>query len=347
MERFDITMSATPGELNTRSTRRVHMANEPYEISFGGILKAACDGSHEARRRLRPDVFSENNGLAMFRLPVVGEEHAIPATAIQDTPSYGVISWIQSSGVPLLDQIRTIPVATRRGILPIGGQLPEARMVAEDPMAATAAQSDPGLTGVPFELSRTVEVQTRLTSQLITQSSEGILDAIEDALQRSIAERLLQQILAGDGQNNQLVGLPSRTDVDGGTYVQHDRGDADGFMLGETAVEDADGTPSAWIFGSSLSDAARATVVEPGASIRVEQEGRLSLSGIATYRDGSLVATTGICADWAKAVTLVTALEIEFVVNRISKPGEVWLTARLPVDLLVIRPEQVFVLTEV
>ena len=266
--------------------------NEPYGITFGGLLKAAVDGGHDAHKRIHPDTFSEHNGLGMFKLPVQGEQHAIPATSIQDTPSVGRIDWIQSSGVPLLDRITTIPVPTRKGVLPVGGALPEARMVAEDPMAATAAQSDPGLVGMAFELAQTIEVQTRLSSQIIVQSSEDILDAVQDALRRAIAERLFQQIVAGSGMNNQLVGLPSRTNVDGGTYVSADMGGADGFVVGETAIEDADGTPTAWVFGKALSDEARATVVEPGASIRVDQEGRLSLSGLRTFRDGSITSTT-------------------------------------------------------
>lgn len=320
--------------------------NEPYGITFGGLLKAAVDEAHEARKRIHPDAFSEHNGIGQFRLPVLGETHAIPATSIQDTPSYGRIDWIQSSGVPLLDRITTIPVPTRKGVLPIGGTLPEARMVAEDPMAATAVQSDPGLTGMAFELAQTIEVQTRLSSKIIVQSSEDILNAVQDALRRAIAERLLQQVLSGSGMNSQLLGLPFRTNVGGGTYTNADRGGADGFVVGETAIEDADGTPTAWIFGRALSSAARATVVEPGASIRVEQEGRLSLSGLRTFRDGSITSTTGLSADWARAVVVVTGMEIEYTVNRVSKPGEVWLTARLPVDLLVVRPEQVYVLTE-
>ena len=42
----------------------------------------------------------------------------------------------------------------------------------------------------------------------------------------------------------------------------------------------------------------------------------------------------------------MTGMNIEYTLNMVSKPGEVWLTARLPVDLLVLRPEQVYVLTE-
>ena len=291
MERFDITLSTTPGELNTR---RVDMANEPYEISFGQVLKAACDGGHEARKRIHPEAFSVHDGVGQFQLPVHGEEYAIPATAIQDTPFYGRIEWLASSGVPLLDRILTLAVPTRRGTVPIGGALPEARMLPEDPMSATAAASDPGITGMIFELAQTIEVQTKLSLQVIVQSSEDILGAVQDALRRSIAERLLQQILGGTGMNNQLLGLPSRTNVDGGTYVTANRGNANGFVEGETAIEDAQGTPGAWALGKAISDASRKVVIEPGGTRRVEEAGRLTLSGLKTYRDDSLTDTTGI-----------------------------------------------------
>ena len=88
--------------------------------------------------------------------------------------------------------------------------------------------------------------------------------------------------------------------------------------------------------------------MEAASSRRVVENanGQIVTTGTPVFKDGSLAGTTGICADWRRAVALVLDTEIEFTINAVSKPGTVKITARLAVDFLALRPELIYVLTQ-
>ena len=103
----------------------------------------------------------------------------------------------------------------------------------------------------------------------------------------------------------------------------------------------------AWALGTDLDTSARKTAVEPGASRRVLEMGRLTLSGLPAQRivEG-LTSTTGLIADWG-TVSVPILSELIVVVDRISNPGYVRLTSRLPVaDPIVTHPSAVFMIEQ-
>jgi hypothetical protein len=200
-----------------------------------------------------------------------------------------------------------------------------------------------------FELSSTVEAKSEVSRQLVVQSGDGVLDDLLEAHRISIADRLLEQILSGDGAGNNLAGIASVIGIGAAEYMAADRGGSDGFQDGEDAVEDGGGRLGgmAWAAGSSLSSSARRAILEPGSDRRVEERARLSLSGLPIQRiTTGLAATTGILADWSLIYVPILS-ELLVVSDLVTNPGDVRVTTRLScADPIVAHPNAVFSLTE-
>ena len=200
-----------------------------------------------------------------------------------------------------------------------------------------------------FELSSTIEAKSEISRQLLVQSGEQVQDDVLEAHRIALADRLLVQILAGDGVGNNLSGIASATGIGSATYMLADRGGDGAFVDGEISVEDAGGRPSGmcWALGTDLSTSARKTAVEPGASRRVEEMGRLVLSGLPAQRVGEgLAATTGILCDWSLVYVPVLS-ELVVVTDVITNPGDVRITSRLAVaNPIVAHPATVYALTQ-
>ena len=151
-----------------------------------------------------------------------------------------------------------------------------------------------------YQLDAVIETKSEVSTQLALQS-EFAMDAVLEAHRIAIADRLLEQTLSGDGQGRNLAGVAGVSGIGGATYVQADRGNDGAFTVGELAVEDGGGRLPfmAWALGKDISTSARTVAIEPGASRRVEERGRLTLSGTPTQRiTEGLVATTALLADW-------------------------------------------------
>ena len=200
-----------------------------------------------------------------------------------------------------------------------------------------------------YDLSSVVEAKSEVSLQLATQTADSVLDSVLEAHRIGLADRLLSQVLSGDGVGNNLNGVASATGIGAGTYAMTDRGSDEAFTDGELAVQDGGGRSPyiAWGFGTTLSTSARKVAIEPGASRRVEERGALTLSGTPVQRiTEGLAGTTGLCADW-RTVVIPVLSELIIVVDRISIPGMVRLTSRLPIaDPIVTHPSAVYALTQ-
>ena len=200
-----------------------------------------------------------------------------------------------------------------------------------------------------YDLSSVVEAKTETSLQIAVQTSDSVLDAVLEAHRIALADRMLEQVLAGDGVGNNLAGVAGATGIGAGTYPLADRGSDEFFTDGELAVEDGGGRSPyiAWGFGKALSTSARKVAIEPGASRRVEERGALTLSGTPVQRiTEGLAGTTGLCGDW-KTVAVLVLSELIIVVDRVSIPGFVRITSRLPIaDPIVTHPAAVYKLTQ-
>ena len=194
--------------------------------------------------------------------------------------------------------------------------------------AATFSEHD-------FDLSSTIETKSEISLQLATQTSDSVLDAVLEAHRIALADKMLEQVLSGDGQGNNLSGVAGATGIGAGTYALADRGSDESFTDGElaVAVEDGGGRTEhmSWGLGTDLSTATRKVAIEPGGSRRVEEMGRLTLSGTPVQRiTEGLAGTTGLCGDW-RTVTVPILSSLIIVVDRITIPGFVRITSRLPI----------------
>ena len=199
-----------------------------------------------------------------------------------------------------------------------------------------------------FTLDSTVEAKSEVSRQLVAQSGDGVLDDLLESHRISLADRLLEQVLSGDALGNNLSGVAGMADIGAAEYMAADQGASDGFQDGEDAVEDGGGRPSgmAWAVGSSLSSSARRAILEPGSDRRVEERGRLSLSGLPIQRiTEGLASTTGILADWSLVYVPVLS-ELLVVSDLVTSPGDVRITSRLScASPIVSHPSTLYALT--
>ena len=200
-----------------------------------------------------------------------------------------------------------------------------------------------------YSLSSVVESKSEISLELATQTSDSLLDDVLEAHRLGIADTLLAQVLGGGATGNDLNGVVNSTSIGAGSYPLADRGSDEAFTSAEIAVEDGGGRSEfmAWGLGSDLSTSARTVAIEPGGSRRVEERGALTLSGTPAQRiTEGLAGTTGLIGDW-QTVAVPVLSELLVVVDRITIPGFVRITSRLPIaSPIVTHPAAVYALTQ-
>ena len=196
-----------------------------------------------------------------------------------------------------------------------------------------------------YQLDSVIEAKTETSLQLAVQTSDSVLDDVLEAHRIGLADRLLEQVLSGDATGNNLSGVASATGIGSATYLVADRGSDEAFTDGELAVEDGGGRTEymAWALGTGLDASTKKTSIEPGDSRRTQEGGRLTLSGTPVQRiTEGLAGTTGLCADWRTVVVPVLD-QLIIVIDRVSVPGEVRITSRLPVaDPILTHPSAIY-----
>ena len=284
----------------------------------------------------------------------IASGQALPATSMQGerlTATFGRGVAFPTVPAPVLgDLFRFLAAAT--GLTAVdeaGAALTTAAVDDTFRYNGTAWQRTAGLFGEhDFDLDSTIESKSEISLQLAMQS-EFALDELLEAQRLAISDRLLLQVLAGDGTGNNLAGVAGVTGIGGATYATADRGKASAFQDAEDAVEDAGGrmTYEAWALGTTLSASTRRALLEPGSDRRTEERERLSLSGIPVQRIGSeLTATTGLLADWGLIVVPILD-RLDVVTDRITNPGDVRITSRLAcANPIVTHPATVYALSQ-
>ena len=200
-----------------------------------------------------------------------------------------------------------------------------------------------------YDLSSTIEAKSEISLQVAVQTADTVLDDVLEAHRLGLADRMLEQVLSGDGTGNNLSGVVNATGIGSATYLVADRGGDESFVDAEVAAQDGGGRTEhmAWALGTDLDTSAKKTAVEPGASRRVLEEGRLTLSGLPAQRivEG-LGATVGLVGDWQTIIVPVLD-QLIIVVDRVTLPGYVRLTSRLPIGgPLITHPSAVYKLEQ-
>ena len=325
---------------------------ENVQISFGQLLALAVgDPMSPEIAKLSDDVFERTGQGAVMRLPV-DQFAVIGADSIGGSSgTSGVVDsldWPVERATEVLDLMRTFEVTETRGRLPIGA-LPSVTMQAESVTAG--ADSDPGISDKSYHCDSVVEVKSSYSTQLALMAGSifDVGEQMQASHRAAIRQKLLEQIVSGDGQGSNLSGVASTSGIGAATYAMADAGKSDKFTTAENTVEDADadGSRVAWLLGSTLSSATRSALLEPGSDRRVNERGRMSLSGYRAYRSNSAIASTNaLLADWS-SIAIVMQQQMVVIVDRISRPGEVRITSRLAVaDPIVTRPARVYKLEQ-
>ena len=266
-------------------------------VTFANLMRLAVSGDQMAGELIDSADFEKTSHGARMSLPL--ERAAISVDNVGGRPvAESRVEFLQSDEMAgeIMRRIRLVPTTRTRGKLPTGGSLPTATMEAE--FDTSAGTSDPVINDHDFQMSSVVEVKTMVSQQAVIQSGDSELDEIVLLSHRlAIADKLLEQILSGDGLNNNLTGLSGTAGIGGAEYAELDRGGDAAFALAEETVTDANGREQylAWAMGKALHSSAKSTLLEPGSDRRVLERGRLTLSGVPTQRISSgLPSTTGL-----------------------------------------------------
>ena len=327
------------------------MTDERVESSFAGLLRLAVSSDHRAGASIDSRHFERTKVGARMLLPM-GEKAAISVTVVggRVAPPESLIDWLAGDGAgPIMSRLRVVEVEASRGKFGAGTALPATSMQSEFE-TQTGFPKDPTFGDFEYNLDSTIEVKTEVSHQVIVQSNDDLVNAVLEAHALAVSDKLLEQVLSGDNVDDNLNGIINATGIGAVEYPVADRGEDSAFLAGESAVEDAGGRGPylAWAAGTSLSTSARNAVIEPGGSRRVEEGGRLVLSGLPVQRVSAdaLAVTTGLLADW-RSIVVPIASEIELTIDRVTQPGILRLTSRLPVSNPVVTiPGLVYVLTQ-
>ena len=201
-----------------------------------------------------------------------------------------------------------------------------------------------------YNLDSVLEAKTEISGMLSVQAGDDFaFDSVLEAHRQSIADTLLVQSIAGGGTGNDLLGVVNQTGVQPAAYAMADRGASGALQTAEDAVEDAGGRGAymSWGMGRDVSASARRALLEPGSDRRVEERGRLSLSGLPVQRivEG-LTSTTAVVADW-RAVVQPISSDLAVVVDRVSNPGDIRVTSRLAcANPILTHPQTCYVLAQ-
>ena len=67
-----------------------------------------------------------------------------------------------------------------------------------------------------YQLDSIVEAKSEVSLQVAVQTADSVLDAVLEAHRLGLADRMLEQVLAGDGTGNNLSGVASATGIGAG-----------------------------------------------------------------------------------------------------------------------------------
>ena len=177
-------------------------------------------------------------------------------------------------------------------------------------------------------------------STIAASMAEGFEEAVLRALYASTDELMAQQLISGDVGKSPLGvnGIRSLAGVGATTYVAADAGSAASFWDAEDSLPER--MPSdrrSWILNETLYRVGRRTLLEPGNSLRVVQDGRVAGDAPAV-RTSLFPSGEGIYGEWAFCNLYIWS-EAVLTVDRVSTPGTLKLTLQRYWNFGVSRPD--------
>ena len=304
------------------------------EASFADVLRDAIEGLGP-RQRFDDERIQRNAIGAQVRLPTA--QFAIPYDAIDGQEKARQFDFPMQPTDALFGLFLHLMPREMTGYVPVG-DLPTAQTILES--SQLSADTDPSTITLAYACSRVATARSQFTLQLDLQDPE-FSDYIEAALAASLRREIVRQVLIGNGTPPNAQGLSTLTGVHEAMY-QTTGVAANDLVNVEQAVVDAkaDEMALSWVAGSTVHSALVTTAIEPGDHRRIAENRRVTLSGASLFRSPDLPTGMALCMD-PLFVTVIMHGEMLLVVDRVSKPGDVKLTARLPFDIKYLRAGQV------
>ena len=327
----------------------MQMTTETVELSFGKLLKLSLDAKDNG---IDPYVFTKHDAGVEVTLPVF-EQAAIAGDDVSGTTRevIGAPTWLQRGQDAISRELRYVPVTEAKGNVPFGTELPQSAVVSEFGTSPFVQASGTQVSETAY-LLRYIESRVSISTLAIIQSEADVLAALEGALQQASSSLLVEQLLTGPGgtigDTAQYLGA-EHLQLDAGnraTYVFTNGLSVDAILDAEDALLDNDASPAnlVWAFGTSIHSELQRSILDPGSGERMLQRRRL-FTGSTVVRAKALTPTTGILFDVREACAVPVSVENELFINRISKPGTIFLTLRTHLDVVWVRPKLVYRIT--
>ena len=199
--------------------------DKQVNASFAGLMRLTQSPDQRAGASIASTHFERTPTGARMRLPfgdraaVIGVDNVGGRIAQPD-----LIDWLAGDGAgPVMARLRVVPVEATRGKFAAGTALPSTTMQGEFDTQA-GWPNDPSFADFEYVLNKVVETKTEVSSQVVTQSSDDLVDAILESHVLAIADKLLGQVLAGDGVGANLDGVVNAVGIGNFAYPVADRG---------------------------------------------------------------------------------------------------------------------------
>ncbi len=318
------------------------MSDKQTTVTFGQMVADALS-ENPRHQRIADDRMVRTNHGANIRLDTADFIRlAIPYDAIDGEEKARQFDYPAQPTDVLFDLVMKLETREQKGTVPVGN-LPTAQTIAES--GQLSADTDPGTMSLDYAASRVATARSTYSLQVLLQDT-SFGDYVESALRAAVRREIIRQVLIGDGTAPNAQGLSTLAGVHEATYAT--TGVAANDMTGvENALIDAkaDGMALSWVVGSTLHTAMVDSAIEPGDYRRLVERHRVTLSDSMVYRSPDLPAGMALCLDLMN-VALILHGEMLVTLNRVTRPGDLIVTARCPFDVHAIRAGQVARLTE-
>ena len=314
------------------------------ELTYGELIRLALETNPDAPQVVDSEHLihhAPGGQFAEIRLPWT-DRAALAWDDIDSRTATGRPDFPLPADDGIFDLFTVIPVTDVKGSLPVGS-LPAARILAGDNTATTDA--DPGAASIDYSLGRTAETRSSYSAQL-NQQAQTFGDYVDRAQVAAIRRAIVTQALTGSGVAHNVRGLSTLTGVHEATYDSTGASD-DIVTAVEAALVDAEAVDQnlVWVCGSTLHSQLLGTNIHPPGDRKIVERGRMVLSAARVFRSPAIPPAMGVCLDPANVLVIAQSPQ-QVILDRLSTPGTVKVTRRLPFDVRILRPAQIARLTE-
>ena len=314
------------------------MTDKETTVTFGQMVADALSASPR-HQTIADDRMVRTGAGANIRLDTADFLRlAIPYDAIDGEEKARQFDFPMQPTDVLFDLFMLLEPMEQKGTVPVGS-LPTAQTIAES--GQLSADTDPGTMSHDYVCDRVATARSTYSLQVLLQDT-SFGDYVESALRAAVRREIVRQVLIGDGNAPDVQGLSTLAGVQEAIYAQTLSIAATDMTGVENALTDAkaDSMALSWVVGSALHTAMVDSAIEPGDYRRLVERHRATLSDSMVYRSPDLPGGMALCLDLMNVAVILHG-EMLVTLNRVTRPGDLIITARCPFDVHAIRAGQV------